>query len=341
MFRHALASHLRRFWHVHLAALLIFAVVLAALLGAFAAPKVHELFKLNAKGAAILKTIDAKNVEQGQATAPDVTLSPAQVAHLKAVDARVAREQLLEPHPLATPQPARIVRYVVNQSSRNGAHPLLLVVHSTESPNALGLQDVYAIANYFNIPRVQASSNYTTDAEGNTIEMVPTSAKAWTQAYFNGVAISDELIGRAAQTSWPETQLRTVAEIFAHDAAQYGIPIREGAVSNCTVTRSGILEHLNLGACGGGHHDAGPAFPIARFVTLVKQYADAGKAPVVKSKPVRRPVTKPTVKCTVKQVQAALDRHGAHLSVDGVAGPKTKAALARVGFAHLDLRCSR
>jgi len=42
----------------------------------------------------------------------------------------------------STPQPARIVRYVVNQSSRNGAHPLLLVVHSTESPNALGLQDV-------------------------------------------------------------------------------------------------------------------------------------------------------------------------------------------------------
>jgi hypothetical protein len=28
-----------------------------------------------------------------------------------------------------------------------------------------------------------------------------------------------------------------------------------------------------LGACGGGHHDNGPNFPMAHFIALVKAYA--------------------------------------------------------------------
>lgn len=213
-----------------------------------------------------------------------------------------------------------------NYSSRRGARPALLVVHSTESSNITGLQDVLAIVAWFSNPRASASSNYTTDAEGNTIRLVRETDKAWTQAFFNPWAISDELIGRASQTSWPEPQLRATARLFAAASAKWGIPIRPARVSGCTIVRSGILQHNDLGACGGGHHDAGPAFPIKRFIAMTAEYAAGGF----------RPRTAPTIRCPAKGLQRALNRNGARprLTVDGQVGPKTTAALKRFQRAH-------
>lgn len=278
-------------------ALVAAAVLAAFLFGAFASATVIHGTKLNAEGVKLYQLIAGRKVEHGQRIGSE-TLPAAQAARIAKLNDQVAAGTG-HPHPLATPQPAMLIEPVVNYSSRNGAHPILLVAHDTESPNAPGLADVQAIRAWFNNPAAQASSNYTTDADGNTIEMVPDTAKAWTQAWFNPWAISDEMIGHASQTTWPDTQLRTVAQIFAREARRWGIPIQQGAVSGCTIIRPGIVDHLMLGQCGGGHHDNGPRFPLQRFIGLVKAYA----APAVTThakKPAPKPVAKPVAPAVLR-----------------------------------------
>lgn len=281
------------------AAAIVVAALVAFLLGAFAGPRLHTVFgqRLDAAGVRLYHRIAATKVEKGQRAGME-TLPPAEAARIAALNAQVAAGTG-HPHPLATPEPSIATSLVRNYSQRAyGAHPILLVVHDTESPNAPGTADIRAIAAWFNNPVSQASSNYTTDADGNTLLLVPDTAKAWTQAYFNSWAVSDELIGYASQKTWPDAQLREVAQLFAAEAKRWGIPIQEGAVSGCTIVRPGIVEHLNLGACGGGHHDAGPAFPLARFVALVKAYAVGGYYPA--KKPVAKPVPKPTAPAVLR-----------------------------------------
>lgn len=178
---------------------------------------------------------------------------------------------------LATPEPQRLVKLVRNYSSRNGARPALLIVHTTESPDAHGLADLLGLNAWFNNPSAQASSNFGDDAEGNIIEMVPDTQKAWAQAYFNPWAISVEQIAYARYTAadWatrlPEVQ--ATARIFAAEAKKWGIPIRRGAVSGCSIVRSGIVTHNDLGACGGGHHDPGTGYPLAALIKMTAAYA--------------------------------------------------------------------
>jgi hypothetical protein len=269
-------NHLRRWGHVHAVALVAVGFLVAFFAGAFST-NFKTVFgqKLNGTGQSIYTHVADRGVEQGQKRS-DVNLPPQVVAQLNAANEQAAKQQTTHPHPLATPEPSMVTSLVRNYSSRNGTHPALLVVHDTESPNAPGDQDLRAIDAWFNNPASRASSNYTTDADGNTLLLVRDTDKAWTQAYFNPWSISDELIGYASQTTWPTLQLQTVARLFAAEAKKWGIPIQPGAVSGCRILRAGIVQHSDLGVCGGGHHDAGPAFPMGKFIGLVKMYADGG-----------------------------------------------------------------
>jgi len=80
------------------------------------------------------------------------------------------------------------------------------------------------------------------------------------------------------------------------------IPARVGLVdgNTCRVLRSGIVMHLNLGECGGGHHDAGPHFPMARFVALVKAF----QHPVAKKR------TRAQLRATARKAVLALRASG-------------------------------
>lgn len=178
---------------------------------------------------------------------------------------------------LATPEPQTLTQLVRNYSGRNGARPAILVVHTTESPDVHGTADLLGLAAWFNNPNAQASSNYGDDLDGNTILMVPDTQKAWTQAYFNPWSISVEQIGRAAFTpaDWANRlpEIQATARIFASEATKWGIPIRRGAVSGCSIIRSGIVTHNDLGQCGGGHHDPGAGYPLDLLIKLTQQYA--------------------------------------------------------------------
>jgi hypothetical protein len=326
----------RRHVHITLGGLLLAgsALAAAALLGAFASHPQYfkNVFgsKLTPAGQKAYAKLDARNYHAGS-----VNETPPMNA-IAAYTARARNEQLagtLRPLTLAAQEPITVTQLVTNYSGRNGAKVLILVVHDAEMPSLGALQGLYAIRAWFNNPAAQASSNVATDAAGNTIRMVPDDAKAWTQAFFNPWALSDELLGYASQTVWPEAQLRATARLFAAWSVKYGVPVQHAVVSGCTIIRPGILQHSDLGACGGGHHDAGPHFPITRFIELVKEYRAGGyhPKPVPKPRPVPRPKLKP---CTTTNVQLALNRRGAHLLVDGAAGPRTRAAVASFQRAH-------
>lgn len=243
-------------------------------------PKVEIVFgqKLTPKGEAVYEDVveDEAHADSGRV---EIETPPAQYD----VNEQAANEQTVgpdTPRPLAAREPVNETRILPrNWSSRRGARPALLVVHSTESSNVTGKQDLYAIAAWFSNPAASASSNYVIDAEGNVLRLVDETAKSWTQSYFNPWAVSIEFIGRAAQGSWPEAQLRAGARVFAASSAKWGIPVRHGDTSGCSILRSGILQHSNLGSCGGGHRDAGRAFPIGRFVKMVGEYRNGGYKP--------------------------------------------------------------
>lgn len=190
---------------------------------------------------------------------PDVT--PAELAAGAAQRETFARRDRL-PHtaPLAAPQQAGCrSTFVRNYSSRNGVKPRLWVVHFTASANRPGWGDVDANLGWFNTPASQASSNYIGDDEAHCAYAVRESDKAWTQAGFNSVSISMEVIatGREGRLT-SAAGLRRIGQVISDSAERWDIPLRRGAVSGCTVVRSGIVDHAQLGACGGGHSDIRP-----------------------------------------------------------------------------------
>lgn len=163
----------------------------------------------------------------------------------------------------------RIKTSVVNQSSRNGVTPRLIVLHDTEGGNVPGIVDLQGLAAWFDRPAAQASSNVGVDAEGNAAQFVPDARKAWAQASYNPQSLSIEQIGFASQESWPEAQLRKTAKYIAFWSKKYGIPIVKS-------TSLGVAQHSDLGALGGSHKDCGPEYPFNRVLAMARDYAENG-----------------------------------------------------------------
>lgn len=158
------------------------------------------------------------------------------------------------------PPHAEYHRNVVNQSSRYGVKPRLIVLHITVSHNRPGAADALAIADFFNNSSAQASSHLVIDAEGHSVRCVPDGAKAWTQAAFNPQALSIEQVEyadkpRAQWLAENKAGLERTALQVAWWAHKYGIPITHS-------TYKGVCQHRDLGAAGGGHTDCGPGYPF-------------------------------------------------------------------------------
>lgn len=157
------------------------------------------------------------------------------------------------------------------QSSRGGVKPRLIVLHITVSHNRPGTGDVKAIASYFGQLSTQASSHLVIDAEGNSCRCVPDAAKAWTQAAYNPQSLSIEQVEfadkpRAQWLAENAKGLDETAKFVAAWSIKYGIPLRVS-------TSSGVCQHRDLGAAGGGHVDCGPGYPIDVVLAKAKTYA--------------------------------------------------------------------
>jgi N-acetylmuramoyl-L-alanine amidase len=165
--------------------------------------------------------------------------------------------------------PGCVTRFVVNQSSRHGMRPQVQVLHYTVSANRPGWSDVNAIVALFNAPSFQASSNFVIDGEGNCAYIVPIEAKAWTQAAGNPFSVSYEVIDMGSEGVYmAPAGLAKLRLVMREVAKRTGIPLRRGAISGCTVTRTGIVQHADFGLCGGGHHDIDP-FAVQPIVDYV------------------------------------------------------------------------
>lgn len=202
----------------------------------------------------------------GDADVPTALLERAAVQQ----DAWAKVDKLPKHPPLAAPTQAGCkTRMVSNQSSRNGVKPRLWVVHYTVSPNRPGAQDIDALTAYASRRSSGVSWHFLMDRDGNCAYNVPEGAKAWTQATFNPVSISMEIINTGSERPLFTAQgLRNFARVVSDSAGRWGIPIRRGKVSGCTVVRGGIVDHNDLGACGGGHHDITP-FKVDELIAAV------------------------------------------------------------------------
>jgi N-acetyl-anhydromuramyl-L-alanine amidase AmpD len=171
----------------------------------------------------------------------------------------------------------RVKMNVINQSHRAG-HPCLIVLHSTEGHNRTGVGDLRDLGNYFDNPRVQASSHVGVDAEGHSAKYVDDGEKAWTCAGFNSASLNIEQIGFSSQKFWPDAQERKVAKYIAYWTWKYSIPLRKGRVNptNGAIYRSGILRHSDLGDYGGNHNDPGPGYNLRRVLRLARYYRKVG-----------------------------------------------------------------
>jgi hypothetical protein len=193
---------------------------------------------------------------------------------------------------LAAPSPASAmqadyVRIVGNQSSREGAQPELIVLHTTFDPRSgtkpvvrdePGIGDLKRLGAYFDDPKTEASSHVANDAEGNDARYVRDRRKAWTVAAFNSVSLNIEQIGSAGfdRRTWMvkrQPQLENTARWIAHWHRRWDIPIRRAEVSGSTVTRSGVATHDQLGSAGGGHHDPGKGYPLRYVLRLARSDA--------------------------------------------------------------------
>lgn len=184
---------------------------------------------------------------------------------------------------LIDPPPGYRRELVRNQSSRNGRTPSAIAVHTTESLNVPGWNDLGSIRNWFNNLASDASSHIGVDREGHVELWVPSNRKAWTILVLNSVTLNIEFIGRAAQgrSEWSEKQLKEGAKWCAYWGKKYGIPMQRGNVrqlaGNTVISKKGIIKHSDLTAAGvGSHTDPGKNFPTARFLELCRYYRQHG-----------------------------------------------------------------
>lgn len=176
------------------------------------------------------------------------------------------RERLAETDqlPIVTPNAAPEQRgcrsrFVRNKSNRGGVRPRLFVLHYTVSANRSGWGDVDAITSLFDRASFQASSHYVVDAEGNCSYIVKESDKAWTQASYNPVSLSVEIINTGREGRLVDAAgLSRLGQVVSDATKRWDIPLQTAKVSGCTVVRPGVIDHRSLGACGGGHTDIAP-----------------------------------------------------------------------------------
>lgn len=159
--------------------------------------------------------------------------------------------------PLATVHtPGCTTALVRNFSARPpGARVALFVIHWTGSAFGTGP----AIVRWFDDARAQASSQYIVDIGGRCWLTVAEAAKAWTQAWYNGIANSVEIVNPGVQPLFHDAaQRRRVVQLMHRQHRVYGLPYQHARVTlSGAVARPGFLAHRDLGALGGGHPDVG------------------------------------------------------------------------------------
>jgi hypothetical protein len=304
----------RRYWPHGLFGILLTLAVLVAL-GVFSSPHARKWVELKVGGPhgthVVTIKVPAAAVKQtegldGHEGARDETPPHAPAAALNAAqqqqDALAATDQL----PIVTPDAAPEQRgcrteLVQNFSTRRGVRPRAFALHYTVSPNIPGWADVNSVVHEFDTWAFQASSNYVIDGEGHCAYIVRESDKAWTQAAYNPLMMSVEVINSGHEPVYAAPPgLAKIGLVLSDALCRWEIPVQLGAVSGGVVTRPGILDHAALGIMGGGHHDITP-YSVPQVIAAVKAArAKYGCGHAPKPKPVPKPKPKLTAPAVLR-----------------------------------------
>jgi hypothetical protein len=144
----------------------------------------------------------------------------------------------------------------------------LVVLHTAE-----GARTYQSLGSYFQSPSAGVSSHTGIDDTPGVIgEYVRRSDKAWTQGNANPYSIAAELCAFAAWSpaEWQlhQTMLANCAQWVAEECARFNIPIRRLSAAQAQGGQSGVCQHVDLGAAGGGHWDCGPGFPMDQVIAM-------------------------------------------------------------------------
>lgn len=162
--------------------------------------------------------------------------------------------------PLAAQEfPGCRTAFVRNYSSRNGQKPRVIVWHQTVSREN-GSASQNALTAMANRPSSGVSWHFLIGrTNGLCTFSVPLNMKAWTQGNANPFSIGIEVEAYGDEPAYVTGDgERKLLAVTRELGRRFDIPMRRGEVTNCRVVRSGIVEHADLGACGGGHADVTP-----------------------------------------------------------------------------------
>jgi hypothetical protein len=181
------------------------------------------------------------------------------------------------PGPLASPHvPGCATRILPTNYSYRTATVKAIGLHYTAGPNRPGLSDMDGLTAYASSSSAGVSWHFLIDAEGHCYYSVPLDRKAWTIGNLNSETVNFELIGTGSEPTYPAgtAGARKLADVVKYLTTEVypGIPVRVGAVSNCTITRPGIVTHWQGGACAGGHHDIRP-YELEEVVAALRRLA--------------------------------------------------------------------
>jgi hypothetical protein len=152
--------------------------------------------------------------------------------------------------------------------SVRGSPVRLVVLHTAE-----GARTYRELGAFFANPGSGVSSHVgIDDTPGVVGEYVAPANKAWTAAGANPVAVQAELCAFASwspdQWRLHATMLENTAAWVAEECARFSIPLVKLNAAEAQGGASGVCQHADLGAWGGGHWDCGPAFPIDQVITM-------------------------------------------------------------------------
>lgn len=133
-----------------------------------------------------------------------------------------------------------------NQSSRTGRRPRLVFVH------VWGGGTFESVCSWLSNPSAQASSHVVYGGKGQAAQLVPWSAKAWTECELNPIGLSVESADAIWEGHDPEgfVQLARIVAGLCHfhlDACRY--VTAQGIVAGS----HGFTRHADGGALGCGH----------------------------------------------------------------------------------------
>lgn len=158
-------------------------------------------------------------------------------------------------------------------SGRNGADPLMIVLHDTEGANIdHSARDLLGLYGFFDKLSTQASSTVATDNDGQSIRMMPDAAKPWSNMFYNPWTLSIEMVHRNGE-SYTDAIYDETARWVALWSRRHGIPIRRGSVSkDGRILKSGVFTHKQLGHLGGDHQDPIPPFDVNRLLRRARHF---------------------------------------------------------------------